>query len=91
MKEKGRNKGGGFAERLEWDRIMIVCKCSSERGSPSKKKKEGGEEKGEGTYSAAKVLLCIRSRSTSAGLCTRKALWPEGIMWRVFLLEPNPI
>lgn len=42
-------------------------------------------------YSAAKVLLCMRSRSTSPGLCTRKALWPEGIKWRVFLLEPYPI
>jgi hypothetical protein len=24
-------------------------------------------------------------------LWTRKALWPEGIMWRVFLFEPKPI
>lgn len=44
--------------------------------------------KGEQTYSAAKVLLCMRRRSTSAGLWTRKALWPEGMRWRVFLLEP---
>ena len=40
------------------------------------------------TYSAAKVLLCIKRRSTSDGLWTRKALWPEGIKWRVFLFEP---
>ncbi len=39
-------------------------------------------------YSAAKVLLCISRRSTSPVLCTRKALWPEGMRWRVFLLEP---
>jgi len=31
------------------------------------------------TYSAAKVLLCMRRRSTSLVLWTRKALWPEGI------------
>jgi hypothetical protein len=43
------------------------------------------------TYSAAKVLLCMRRSSTSRVLLTRKALWPDGIMWRVFLLEPNPI
>lgn len=43
------------------------------------------------TYSAAKVLLCIRRRSTSRTLLTRKALWPEGIMWRVFLFDPKPI
>jgi hypothetical protein len=41
--------------------------------------------------SAAYVRLCMRSRSTSLGLWTRKALWPEGIMWRVILFEPNPI
>jgi hypothetical protein len=44
-----------------------------------------------GTNSAAKVLLCMRRRSTSLVLLTRKALWPEGIMWRVFLFEPKPI
>lgn len=33
----------------------------------------------------------MRSKSTSVGLWTRKALWPEGIKWRVFLLEPYPI
>ena len=27
----------------------------------------------------------------SRALWTRKALWPEGIMWRVFLLLPYPI
>ena len=43
------------------------------------------------TYSAAKVLLCMRRRSTSRVLLTRKALWPEGIMWRVFLFDPKPI
>lgn len=43
------------------------------------------------TNSAAKVLLCMRRRSTSRVLLTRKALWPEGIMWRVFLLDPKPI
>lgn len=43
------------------------------------------------TYSAANVLLCMRRRSTSRTLLTRKALWPEGIMWRVFLLDPKPI
>ena len=43
------------------------------------------------TNSAANVLLCMRRRSTSRVLLTRKALWPEGIMWRVFLLEPKPI
>jgi hypothetical protein len=41
--------------------------------------------------SAAYVLLCMRSRSTSFGLWTRKARWPEGIMCRVFLFEPKPI
>ena len=51
---------------------------------------KGGEYSGT-AYSAAKVLLCMRRRSTSAGLLTTKALWPEGIMWRVFLFEPNPI
>ena len=39
-------------------------------------------------YSAAKVVLCMRRRSTSPGLLTTKALCPEGIMWRVFLFEP---
>lgn len=33
----------------------------------------------------------MSSRSTSLTLLTRKALWPEGIMKRVFLLEPKPI
>ncbi len=46
--------------------------------------------KGE-AYSAAKDLLCMSSRSTSEGLWTRKALWPEGIRCRVFLFEPYPI
>jgi hypothetical protein len=41
--------------------------------------------------SAAYVLLCMRRRSTSFGLWTRKARWPEGIMCRVFLFEPKPI
>jgi hypothetical protein len=36
-------------------------------------------------------LLCIRRSSTSRTLLTRKALWPEGIMCLVFLLEPKPI
>ena len=31
------------------------------------------------TYSAAKVLRCIRRSSTSFSLWTRNALWPEGI------------
>ena len=43
------------------------------------------------TYSAAYVLLCMSSKSTSPGLLTTKALWPEGIMWRVLRLEPYPI
>ena len=77
---------------MEWGRIMYVCVGSCERFSLKKGKKRKKErEKKEGTHSAAKVLLCIRRRSTSAGLCTRKALWPEGIRWRVFLLEPYPI
>lgn len=50
-----------------------------------------GVDRRRGSYSAAKVLLCIRRRSTSRVLLTRKALWPEGIMWRVFLFDPNPI
>jgi hypothetical protein len=33
----------------------------------------------------------MRRRSTSRELLTRNALWPEGIRWRVFLLEPYPI
>lgn len=45
----------------------------------------------DGPHSAAKVRLCIKSMSISRVLCTRNALWPEGIMWRVFLLEPYPI
>lgn len=44
-----------------------------------------------GTYSAANVLLCMRRRSTSRVLLTRKALCPDGVRWRVFLLEPKPI
>ena len=44
--------------------------------------------KGEKTYSAAWVRLCIRRSSTSLALLTTKALWPEGIMYLVFLLEP---
>ena len=39
-------------------------------------------------YSAAYVLLCISRRSRSRVLLTRNALWPDGIMWRVFLLLP---
>jgi hypothetical protein len=35
--------------------------------------------------------LCMSRISTSLGLWTRKALWPEGIMCRVFLFEPKPI
>ena len=42
-------------------------------------------------YSAAKVVLCMRRRSTSLMLLTTKALCPEGIMCRVFLFEPYPI
>jgi len=41
--------------------------------------------------SAAYVRLCMRRSSTSRGLLTRNALWPEGIMCLVFLLEPKPI
>lgn len=33
----------------------------------------------------------MRRSSTSDVLLTRKALCPDGIMWRVFLLEPKPI
>jgi len=40
------------------------------------------------THSAANVWLCMRRRSTSLAFLTRKALWPEGIRCRVFLLEP---
>lgn len=43
------------------------------------------------TYSAAYVRLCIKRISTSLTLLTRNALWPDGIIWRVFLFEPNPI
>lgn len=40
------------------------------------------------TYSAAKVRLCMSKSSTSPTLLTRKALWPEGIMYFVRLLDP---
>ena len=33
----------------------------------------------------------MRRRSTSRVLLTRKALCPDGVRWRVFLLEPKPI
>lgn len=39
-------------------------------------------------YSAAKVLLCMSRRLTSLTFCTKKALCPDGIMCRVFLLLP---
>ena len=33
----------------------------------------------------------LRCAVCSIPLLTTKALWPLGIMWRVFLLEPYPI
>jgi hypothetical protein len=37
---------------------------------------------------AAYLPLCMSKSSSSERLWTRNSLWPEGIMWRVFLLEP---
>ena len=53
--------------------------------------KQSKTERSMATYSAANVLLCMRRRSMSLRLWTTKALWPEGIRWRVFLFEPYPI